>query len=193
MPPFRQPIWGEFIAYAKRQPAGMDFANAGPWTNNHLTAELFKQLTGINVVHVNYKGGGASTAAIISGETKAGFSTPFISLPHVKAGRVKAYAVTSNKRFAGAPEIPTMAEAGAGTLETRYWFGLLAPVRTPSALVERITREVVALLQSSGMKSALVEQGAEPEGGTPAEFGAFIRSETVRFKKVIEIAGIRAE
>jgi tripartite-type tricarboxylate transporter receptor subunit TctC len=183
----------EFIAYAKRQPGGMDFANAGPWTSNHLTAELFKQLTDINIVHVNYKGGGASTAAIISGETKAGFSTPFISLPHVKAGRVKAYAVTTNKRFAGAPEIPTMAEAGGGAFVTRYWFGLLAPARTPPALVERINREVVALLQSSGMKSALLEQGAEPEGGTAAEFGAFIRSETARFKKVIEAAGLRAE
>ena len=159
---------GELIAYAKRQPGGIDFANAGPWTHNHLVAELFKQLRGINIVHVNYKGGGASIAAIISGETKAAFSTPFISLPHVKAGRVKAYAVTSNKRFAGAPEVPTMAEAGGGVFVTKYWFGLLAPVRTPPALVERINREVVALLQSPGMKSALLEQGAEPEGGTPA-------------------------
>lgn len=184
---------GEFVAYAKRQPGGVDFANAGPWTHNHLTAELFRQLTGINVVHVNYKGGGASIAAIVSGETKAGFSTPFISLPHVKAGRVKAYAVTSNQRFAGAPEVPTMAEAGGGVFVTRYWFGLLAPVRTPPALVERINREVVALLQSSGMKSGLLEQGAEPGGSTPAEFSSFIRSETAMFKKVIEAAGLRAE
>ena len=183
----------EFLAYAKRQPGGMDFANAGPWTNNHLTVELFKRLAGINVVHVNYKGGGAATAAIISGETKAGFSTPFMSLPHVKAGRVKAYAVTSSKRFAGAPEIPTMAEAGAGAFVTTYWFGLLAPARTPPALVNRLNHEVVALLQSPGMKSALLEQGTEPGAGTPEEFGAFIRSETARFKKVIEAAGLRAE
>jgi tripartite-type tricarboxylate transporter receptor subunit TctC len=184
---------GEFIAYAKRQPGGIDFANAGPWTHNHLVAELFKQSTGINVVHVNYKAGGALIAAILSGETKAGFSTPFISLPHVKAGRVRAYAVTSNKRFAGAPEVPTMAEAGGGAFVTRYWFGLLAPVRTSPALVERINRDVVALLQSSSMKTVLLEQGAEPGGGTPSEFGAFIRSETARFKKVIEAAGLRAE
>ena len=183
----------ELIAYAKRQPAGIDFANAGPWTHNHLMAELFKQLTGINVVHVSYKGGGAAVAAIISGETKVGFSTPFISLPHVKAGRVKAYAVTSAKRFAGAPEVPTMVEAGGGAFVTRYWFGLLAPARTAPALVERINREVVVLLQSPGMKSALLEQGAEAEGGTPADFGAFIRSESAGFKKLIEAAGIRAE
>lgn len=184
---------GEFIAYAKRQPGGVDFANAGPWTNNHLTGEIFKQLTGVNLVQVNYKGGGAATAAIISGETKAGFSVPVVSLPHVKAGRLKAYAVTSSKRFAGAPEIPTMAEAGAGDVVTTYWFGLLGPAHTPPALVERINREVVDLLRSSGMKSALLEKGAEPGGGRSEEFGAFIRSETARFKKVIEAAGLRAE
>jgi tripartite-type tricarboxylate transporter receptor subunit TctC len=184
---------GEFIAYAKRQPGGVDFANAGPWTSNHLTGELFKRLTGVNFVQVNYKGGGAATTAIISGETKAGFSVPFVSLPHVKAGRLKAYAVTSGKRFAGAPEIPTMAEAGAGDLVATYWLGLLAPARTPPALVERINREVVNVLQSSGMKSALLEQGAEPGGGRSEEFGAFIRSETARFKKVIDAAGLRAE
>lgn len=183
----------EFLAYAKRQPGGMQFANAGPWTNNHLTVELFRRSTGIDIVHVNYKGGGAMIAAIVSGETKAAFSTPFISLPHVKAGRVKAYAVTSGKRFAGAPDIPTMVEAGAGAFVTTYWFGLLAPARTPPALVKRINREVVDLLQSSGMKSALLDQGAEPGAETPEEFGAFIRSETARFKKVIELAGLRAE
>jgi tripartite-type tricarboxylate transporter receptor subunit TctC len=169
------------------------FANAGPWTNNHLTVEFFKRSTGIDIVHVNYKGGGAMMAAIVSGETKAAFSTPFISLPHLKAGRVKAYAVTSSKRFAGALEIPTMAEAGIEDLVTNYWFGLLAPAHTAPALVNRINRDVVDLLQSSGMKSALLEQGAEPGAGTPEEFGAFIRSETARFKKVIEAAGIRAE
>jgi tripartite-type tricarboxylate transporter receptor subunit TctC len=111
----------------------------------------------------------------------------------VKAGRIKAYAVTSSQRFAGAPDIPTMAEAGADALVTHYWFGLLAPARTPLALVDRINREVVDVLQSPGMKSALLEQGAEPGSGTPEEFRAFIRSETARFKGVIEASGIRAE
>lgn len=182
----------EFIAYAKRHPRATDFANAGPWTHNHLTAELFKQATGINIVHVNYKGGGAMIAAVVSGETKAAFSTPFISLPHLKVGRVRAYAVTSNKRFAGAPEIPTMTEAGAAFVTT-YWFGLLAPARIPAARAERINREVVALLQSPAMRSALLEQGAESEGGTPSEFTSFIRTETAQFRKVIHAAGIRAE
>jgi len=184
---------GQFIAYARRQPGGVEFATAGPWTSNHLTAELFRQLTGVNLVLVNYKGGGASTGAIIRGETKAGFTVPPVSMPHVKAGRLRAYAVTSGKRFAGAPEIPTMAEAGAGNLVTTYWFGLLAPAHTPEVLVERINREVVDLLQSSGMKTALLEQGTDPGAGSHREFGAFIRSETATVKKIMEVAGIKAE
>jgi tripartite-type tricarboxylate transporter receptor subunit TctC len=183
----------EFLAHAKRQPGGMHFATAGPWTNNHLTVELFKRSSGLDITPVNYKGGGAVMAAIVSGETKAAFSTPFMVLPHVKAGRIKAFAVTSGKRFAGAPEIPTMAEAGAEALVTNYWFGVLAPARTPPTLVSRINREVVELLHSPGMRSALLEQGAEPGTGTPEEFAAFIRSETERFRKVIDAAGIRAE
>ncbi|MGZ9065734.1 MAG: tripartite tricarboxylate transporter substrate-binding protein [Burkholderiales bacterium] len=182
----------EFIVYARR-PGGVEFANAGPWTSNHLTAELFRQSTGINLIQVNYKGGGAATAAIVSGETKAGFSVPIVSLPHVRGGRLKAYAVTSDKRSAAAPEIPTMAEAGAGNLVTTYWFGLLAPARTPPMLIERINREVADVLQSSEMKCALLDQAAESGGGTHKEFGAFIRSETARFRKVIELAGLKAE
>ena len=183
----------EFLAHAKQQPGGMHFATAGPWTANHLTVELFKRSSGLDITPVNYKGGGAVMTAIVSGETKAAFSTPFMALPHVKAGRIKAYAVTSDKRFAGAPDIPTMAEAGAEALVTSYWFGLLAPARTPPDLVSRINRDVVVVLQSPAMRSALLEQGAEPGGGTPEEFRAFIRSETARFGKAIEAAGIRPE
>jgi tripartite-type tricarboxylate transporter receptor subunit TctC len=185
--------FAEFLSYVKRQPGGMHFATAGPWTNNHLTLELFKWSSGLDITPVNYKGGGAMMAAIVSGETKAAFSTPFMALPHVQSGRIRAYAVTSSKRFAGAPDIPTMAEAGAEALVTHYWFGLLAPVRTPPELVSRINRDVVELLQSPAMRSALLEQGAEPGAGTPEEFRAFIRSETTRLRKVIEAAGIRPE
>jgi tripartite-type tricarboxylate transporter receptor subunit TctC len=183
----------EFVAYVKWQPGGVEFANAGPWTSNHLTAELFRQSTGINLIQVNYKGGGAATAAIVSGEAKAGFSVPIVSLPHVKAGRLKAYAVTSDKRSAIAPEIPTMGEAGAGNLVTTYWFGLLAPARTPPMLIERINRDAVELLQSAEMRTALLEQGAEPGAGTHQEFRSFIRNETARFKKIIDLAGFKAE
>lgn len=183
----------EFLVYAKRQLGGMHFATAGPWTANHLTVELFKRSSGLEIIPVNYKGGGALMAAIVGGETKAAFSTPFIALTHLRAGRIRAYGVTSSKRFAGAPEIPTMAEAGAEALVTNYWFGLLAPASTAPALVNRINRDIVELLQSPTMKLALLEQGAEPGGGTPEEFRAHIRNETARFGKVIAEAGIQKE
>ena len=184
---------GAFIAYVKGVPGGVSFANAGPWTNGHLTSELFKRLTRLDLVHINYKGGAAATAAVVSGEAKAGFTVPFVSMPYVKAGKLRAYAVASRERFAGAPEIPTMAEAGAGELISTYWLGLLAPARSPQSLVQRLNREVVDLLHSPAMKSALLANGAEPGGGGPQEFAAFIRSETSRFRKVIEVAGFRAE
>jgi tripartite-type tricarboxylate transporter receptor subunit TctC len=183
----------EFLAYAKRQPRGVDFANAGPATASHLTSELFRQATGVNVVPVNYKGGGAALVAILGGETKAGFSLLFLALPQVKAGKIKAYAVTSGKRFPDAPQVPTMAEAGIPAFETTYWFGLLAPARTPPALIGKLNRDAVTVLQSSGMRSVLLEQGAEPAAGTAEAFGAFIQSETLRFRKVIEVAGIKPD
>ena len=117
----------------------------------------------------------------------------FLALPQVKAGRIKAYAVTSRQRFPDVPQIPTMAEAGIGGFETTYWFGLLAPSRTSPALIGRLNRDAVGLLKSSDMRTVLLEQGAQPVAGAPEEFGAFIRTETARFKKVIEVAGIRPE
>ena len=184
---------GEFLAYAKRQTRGVDFANAGPATASHLTSELFRQATGVDVVPVNYKGGGAALLAIVAGETKAGFSLMFLALPQVKAGKIKAYAVTSRQRFPDAPQIPTMGEAGIGAFETTYWFGLLAPARTPPALIGKLNHDAVKQVQSSAMRSVLLEQGGEPAAGAPEQFAAFIRSETARFKKVIEIAGIKPE
>jgi tripartite-type tricarboxylate transporter receptor subunit TctC len=183
----------EFLAYARRQTRGVDFANAGPATASHLTSELFRQATGINVVPVNYKGGGAALLAIVAGEAKAGFSLMFLALPQVRAGKIKAYAVTSRQRFPDAPQIPTMAEAGIGALETTYWFGLLAPARTPPVLIGKLNHDVTKQVQSSAMRSVLLEQGGEPAAGAPEQFAAFIRSETVRFKRVIEVAGIKPE
>jgi tripartite-type tricarboxylate transporter receptor subunit TctC len=183
----------EFIAYTRSQPTGIEFANAGPWTSGQLNALLFTQAMGVKLLQVSYKGGGAATASVVSGETKAAFSVPIVSLPHVKAGKLKAYAVTSAKRIAAAPDIPTMSEAGAGNFVTTYWFGLLAPAQTPPKLVRSINREVVDLLQSPALTTTLREQGAEPGAGSHDDFRAFIQSETARFRKVIEVAGIKAE
>jgi tripartite-type tricarboxylate transporter receptor subunit TctC len=183
----------EFIEYAKRQPGGINFAAAGPGTVNHMTGELFKHVTGVNLVSVHYRGGGASMLAIVSGEVKAGFSLIPVALPHVAAGKVKAYAVASSKRFAGAPDIPTAIEAGLPGFESEQWIGMVAPARTPASVVSKLNRDFVEILQTPAMRDALLTQGSEPAPGTPDAFAAFMKSETGKLKKVIEIAGIKPE
>ena len=183
----------EFIAYAKQHPGAINFATGGPGTGTHMTGELLKHLAGINMVSVHYKGGGAAIVAILGGEAKAGFSTVPVALPHVRAGKVKTYAITSKKRFAGTPDIPTAAEAGLPGFESDYWAGAFAPARTPAALVGRLNRDFVEILQTPAMRERLLAQGAAPTPGTPAEFAAFIKTETVKLKKVIDLAGIKPE
>ncbi len=130
---------------------------------------------------------------MLGGEVKVGFNLLLIALPHVKAGKVKAYVITTKKRFPGAPDIPTVVEAGLPELEADYWIGLFAPARTPPSIIAKINRDTVAILQSPAMRSSLLDQGAEPVPGTPEEFAAFIRSETAKWGKVIKTAGIKPE
>ena len=182
----------EFIDYAKRHPGAVNMAIAGPGTGNHIASELFKHMTGINVVLVQYKGAGAFMG-IVSGETKAGFSGLPTSLPQVRSGKVKAYAYTGKNRFAGAPDIPTMAEAGLPGFESEYWVGMFAPAGVAAPLVARISREVVDILKTPEIQAALLAQGAEPSPKTPVEFAEFIRSETIKMKKIIDLTGMRTE
>lgn len=183
----------EFLAYAKQQPGGMQFASAGPGTNAHIVIQLLKHATGLNVVPVHYKGGGAATLAILSGEVKAGFGNVPNVLPHVKAGKIKAYVVTGKQRFPGAPDIPTAAEAGLAGFELEFWIGMLAPARTPAAVVAKLNRDIVEILRTPAMRTTLLAQGAEAAPGTPDEFAAYINSESAKMKKLIEVTGMRAE
>ena len=183
----------EFIDYAKQRPGAINYATAGPGTANHLPGELLKQVAGVDMVPIHYKGGGAAMIAIVSGEVKAEFNLMPIALPHVRAGKVKAYVTTGKKRFAGAPDIPTVAEAGLPELESEYWIGMFAPAHTPPAIVEKLNRDFVEILQTPAMRTALLDQGAEPVPGTPGEFAAFINSETLKWGRVIRTAGLKPE
>jgi tripartite-type tricarboxylate transporter receptor subunit TctC len=183
----------EFLAYAKQQPGGVHFASAGPGTNNHVATELLKHATGVNAVTIHYKGGGASTLAILSGEVKVGFGNVPNVLPHVKAGKVKAYAVSGRQRFPGAPDVPTAAEAGFPGFELEFWIGMLAPARTPPALVTKLNRDIGEILRTPAMRTTLLAQGAEAAPGTPDEFAAYISSESAKMKKLIEVTGMRAD
>lgn len=183
----------EFLAYAKAQPRGIDFATAGPGTNNHIAMELLKHATGVNAVAIHYKGGGASSLAILSGEVKAGFALVPGVLPQVKAGKLKAYVVTGKRRFPGAPDIPTAAEAGLPGFELEFWIGMLAPAHTPPAIVAKLNHDVGEILRTPELRTLLLAQGAEAAPGTPDEFAAYINSEAAKMKKLIELTGMRVD
>jgi len=184
----------EFIGYVKERPGAVDYASAGPGTAIHITGELLKQVAGIDMVPIQYKGGGAAMIAILSGEVKAGFGLMPVALPHVKAGKVKAYAITSKQRSSEAPDIPTMAEAGLPSFGSEYyWMGMFAPAHTQAAIVGKLNRDIVEILQTPAMQATLRAQGAEPAPGTPEEFAAFIKTETAKLKKLIELTGMRAD
>lgn len=183
----------ELIDYARQHPGALNYAAAAQATVNHIAGELFKQMAGVEITAVHYKGTPAAMLAVVGGEVQMGFGMVPLALPHVTAGKLKAYAVTSNKRFSGLPEVPTAAEAGLPGFESDYWIGMLAPARTPGELIGRLNFEIVSILRTSEMQASLLAQGAEPAAGTSEEFVVFIRSETARLKKVVETARIRMD
>lgn len=180
----------EFIAYARQTRPALHYATAGIGTATHLPGEQLKQLTGIDLDAVHYKGGGEAMNAILNGEVKIGFNPVALALPHLRAGKVKAFVITSTKRFPGSPDTPTVVEAGLPNLEADYWIGLFAPARTTPALVAKINRDVVAILQSAPMRALLLEQGAEPTPSSPGEFATFVANETRKWGQTIRTAGI---
>lgn len=183
----------EFLDYAKQRPGTLNYAGSGPATVTHIAGEVLKQMAGIEMTLVQYKGTPAAMLAVVSGEVKVGFGMVPIALPHVTTGRLRAYAITSNRRFSGLPDVPTSAEAGLPGFESDYWIGMLAPARTPGPIIGKLNHEIVSILKTPELQASLHAQGAEFVAGTPEEFATFIKSETARLKKVIEVAGIRAE
>jgi tripartite-type tricarboxylate transporter receptor subunit TctC len=183
----------ELLAYAKAQPLGLDFATAGPGTNNHIAMELLKHATGVNAVAIHYKGGGASTLAVLSGEVKVGFALVPQVLPQVRAGKLKAFVVTGRQRFAGAPDIQTAAEAGLPGFELEFWIRMLAPAHTPPAIVAKLNRDIGEILRTPKMRAILLAHGAEAAPGTPDEFAAYIKSEAAKMKSLVELTGMRAD
>ena len=183
----------DFIAYAKAKPGGVNYGSAGGGTSSQLSGELFNQMTGAKLVHIPYKGAGFALTALVGGETQAAFLSTTTISAQAKTGRIKALAVLSNKRFAAAPDIPSVAEAGYPGIEASVWFGLFAPAKTPQPIITKVNRDVVAILQSPDAKDALLAQGAETAPTTPAQFGAFVKAEIAKWGRVIKEAGIKAE
>lgn len=183
----------DLIALAKASPGKLNYASAGTGSSLHMTGELFKYATGTDMLHVPYKGTGPAITDLIGGRVQLIFSTMPPALPHVKSGKLRALGVTTAKRVAAAPEVPTVAEAGVAGFDVSNWQGMLAPAKTPAAIVGRLNRDVLATLKLPGMSDALGAQGLESAGSTPEQFAALIKSEIGKYTKVVKAAGIKVD
>ena len=176
----------ELVAYAKANPGKLNYSTGGSGTLPHLAAELFKKTTGINIVHVPYKGGGPALTGVMAGEVQMTFDPVATSLQLIKDGRLRALAIAGPKRVAALPDVPTMAESGYQSFTVGAWTALLAPKGTPAAIIVKLNDGVNKALQSEQMKSTLARLGAEPRGGTPEALADHMANETKRWKPIVE-------
>ena len=183
----------ELIAYGKANPGKLSFASSGPGGAPHMSGELFKSMTGIDMLHVPYKGSTAAHSDLLSGRVSLMFDTVTAINPHVKSGALRALAVTTAKRSAAAPDVPTMAEAGLKGYETSTWGGVLAPAGTPKDIVDKLNAEMNKALAAPDVRQRMLDAGIEPAGGTPQQFAGFIQSEMAKWGKVAKTAGIQPE
>ena len=183
----------ELVAIAKARPGDVVYSSPGFGTNPQMGMELFLYMTGTRMLHVPYRGGGESILALVSGQVAVTVASMLGTMPQVRSGRVRALGVTSAKRVASAPDLPTIAEAGVPGYESLQWYGLLAPAGTPKEILARLHKESVAVLRSSDVAARLASDGAEVVAGSPEEFGAFLRAETQKWARVVKAAGIKPE
>ena len=183
----------ELIALAKSKPGGLSYGSPGNGSTGHLSMELFKSMTGTDMVHIPYKGSIGVLADLVGGQVQVVIDNMPPYLPQLKAGKIRALAVTTAKRSPAVPELPTIAEAGVSGYEAAAWFGLLAPAGTPKDIVDKLSAETAKILKMPDVHEKLAAQGAEAVGGSPEEFGAFIKSEIAKWAKVIKESGAKAE
>jgi len=183
----------ELIAYAKANPGKLNFASSGNGTSIHLSGELFKVMAGVEMTHVPYKGSAPALQDLIAGQVQLMFDNLPPSLPQIKAGKLRALAVTSAARAPALPDVPTVAEAGLPGFEASSWFGLLAPAGTPPAIVAKINAEVGKWLATPEAKENLAKQGANAAGGTPEDFAKHIAAETAKWAKVVKASGAKVD
>lgn len=183
----------ELVALLKAQPGKVDYASTGPGGNPHLFAEVFMQLSETKMNHIPYKGSSAAHPDLLSGEVQVMFDAVAALTPHVKAGRVKLLAVCGDKRAALWPDVPTLDEAGVKGYGMYSWGGIITPAKVPRSLIDKLNRDIVEALRSPEVRERLTQLGAEVVAGTPEQFDALLRSETVRYAKLIKDAGIVPE
>lgn len=179
----------EFIALAKKNPEKLYFASSGSGSSIHLSGELFNMVAGVKLTHVPYKGSAPAVVDLMSGQVQAMFDNLSSSLPYIKAGKLRALAVTSATRSPAAPDIPTMAEAGLPDCEVLSWFALVAPAKTPQPIIDKLNTALVKLLADPSTKQQFDNIGADPASSTPAALAALISSETAKWAKVVKTSG----
>jgi len=182
----------EFIAYTKANPGKINMASPGTGTSPHLANELFKMMTGVNMIHVPYRGDGPALPDLLSGQVQVMFPAPTAAIGYIRADKLRALAVTTSTRWEGLPDLPTVSEFVPG-YEAYSWFGVGAPRDTPSEIVERLNKEINAALADPGMKARIADLGGTTLPGSPADFGRLIATETEKWGKVIRAANIKAE
>jgi len=183
----------EFIAYAKAHPGELNFGSGSTGSAGHLAGELFKTMAGVQMVHVPYKGAGPAMQDLIGGQIQLMFDNLASSLGQIRAGKVRALAVTTAKRSSLAPELPTIAESGLPGFDISTWFGIFAPGGTPQPVVLRLHDEFVKALEAPEVRSTMEKMGAEPVGNTPEQFAAYIQSEAKKYAQVIKASGAKVD
>jgi len=181
----------ELIALAREK--SLSAGSSGIGATGHLSIELFNLMAGVKLVHVPYKGGGPAMSDLVGGQVNLIFATTASAIPHLKSGRIKGIAVTTAKRSALLPDLPTISEAGLDGFDANNWYGLVVPAKTPRAIIDQLNAEVTRVLAMPEVKTTLFNQGLDPAPGTPEQFGAYIRSERAKWAKVIKASGAKAE
>lgn len=183
----------ELIALARQRPGELTYGSSGSGAFNHLTGALFSTMTGTKLVHIPYKGGGPAAVALLSGEISVIFGEPASVVGFVKAGKLRAIAVSSGRRSLGLPDLPTIAESGVPGYEATSWNGMLAPARTPADIIKRLNAEFNRIIDLPETKKRMLDNGYEPVGGTPEKFGELIRAEIAKWAPVVKAAGVRVD
>lgn len=183
----------ELIALAKARPGALNFASSGNASPGHLAGELFNTMAGVKLVHVPYKGGSPAMVDLIAGNVEIFVAVISTAVPQVKAGKARALAVTGTRRASALPDVPTVAEAGLKGYEATNWYGYVLPQKTPAAIADRLYQATVTVLEMPDVRKFLLDQGIEAAPSSPERFGAYVRSETTKWTKVIKAAGLKAQ
>ena len=181
------------IALAKAQPGKLNGASAGNGTANHLALELFKQMAGVDITHVPYKGAPQAVTDVLAGHIQITFNSIAPIIAHIRAGRMKVLGVASSKRSSQLPEVPTISEAGVPGFEAENWFGLFVPAQTPKKIIARLNEAIVRVMRSPEIQKQFIALGAEPVGNSPEEFAAFVRRDMEKYARVVRISGAKLD